>query len=123
MPTGRRKARTDEEQVAYGQARSQTSEVIVLIRWEESTDVPILYANHFWVRLQEGQFLLTFGQAELPREDLSEERAAQLEREGLPVKVVSRLAVPSERIPQVIEALTNIHQRWAAGQRSQEVRS
>jgi hypothetical protein len=57
----------------------------------------LLFANHFWVRLQEGYFSLSFGQAEVPRfEDFTEARLSQIRRDGVPIRIISRLAVPPD---------------------------
>ena len=92
-------------------------EAVIPIRWEEPTDLTILYANHFWVRLQDGQFLMTFGQAELPMAEFSDERVAQLQRDGLSVKAVARLSVPPIKLEQIIDALARIHGIWLGQQK------
>lgn len=82
------------------------------IRWEGVRELPILYANHMWVQLVEGQALLTFGRAELPYEPVTQEVQERLMKEGVSILGVSRLVIPPQRIPQIIQVLTGIYQNW-----------
>jgi hypothetical protein len=84
--------------------------VLVRHRWTGLERVPIVFANHMWVRWQEDQFLLTFGQAELPFEpEISQETRENLKAEGLPIRPVVRLAISPAFMSRTIEGLTKVH--------------
>lgn len=90
------------------------------IRWRESNDPPILYANHMFVRLQDGTFILSFGQVELPRTvELNQEIRDSLEQEGIEIQVISRLAMPPNTLRQVIASLQKVYDTYAESIRDQ----
>jgi len=111
--TRSRKPRETEDETQQG--------IQVRARWENTERIPILFANHVFVRLQDDDFVVTFGQAELPYEvDLTDEMREKLRTEGLPIQVVARLAIPAEKISSVIEVLVNVHnQRLERQQRGE----
>ena len=91
------------------------------VRWDEDPNIPILFANQVFVRLQEDYILVTFGQAELPKElELTPETRTLLRAEGIHAKVVARLAVTPRKLAQIIEHLTTVHNRWLEIQQEQQ---
>lgn len=87
--------------------------VPIHLYWENSENVPILFANHFFVRLQDDAFLLTFGQMEIPLEaPLSDGALQNLQTAGMPVQTIARIAMTPERITRVIENLTTVRDIW-----------
>ena len=89
------------------------------INWTQDSGLPILLANHAFVRLQDDSFIVTFGQMELPREaELSDETKARLEKEGIPMQVISRLAITPARMRTIIEIFSRMYDSWERQQSS-----
>ena len=96
-------------------------EIKARLRWEGVQRVPILFANHIWVRLQDDQFHVTFGQAELPFEQtFSEETLEKLNEEGVPIRPVVRLAISPSKMEGMIEVLARVYQLWEDHQKEEE---
>ena len=95
-------------------ATRRPSRIRVPTRWQASEYAPFLYANQVFVRLEEGQVLITFGQAVAPYEvpPLSDETLERVKREGVPVYPVARLAVAPQQLGLMIEHLTTILNVW-----------
>ncbi|MFH1140822.1 MAG: hypothetical protein V1724_03940, partial [Chloroflexota bacterium] len=75
-------------------------------------DLPILMANQIFIRYQDGQAILTFGQAISPYElQISEETIEQLRREGTPCRVVARVSVAPIKFVGMVRALNEIQGR------------
>ncbi len=110
MTTPRRQRRS-----ATGQSRAKGVEqepIRILLRWEGIDDVPILMANQIFVRYQEGQVILTFGQALPPYElQIREETMARLQREGAPCRAVAQVAIAPVKLKGVIRVLNEIQGR------------
>ena len=103
----RRERRTDD----------QVQELAVPARWERQADDLIKFANQIFVRLQEDHTVLTFGQAEVPYEaPLTEETRNKLQEEGLPIQVVTRLAVTPQRLGNMADQMKRIYDIWLASQ-------
>ena len=103
----RRERRTDD----------QVQELAVPARWERQADDLIKFANQIFVRLQEDHVVLTFGQAEVPYEaPLTEETRNKLQEEGLPIQVVTRLAVTPQRLGNMADQMQRIYDIWLASQ-------
>lgn len=93
--------------------RESAGRLSIPINWTQDSGLPILLANHAFVRLQDDCFIVTFGQIELPREiDLSEETKERLESEGIPVQIVSRLAITPARMRIIIESFSRLYEIW-----------
>ena len=94
-------------------AKPVHSELTVELRWIGMDALPYLFTNQLFVRLQEGQFLVTFGSLEMPYEtEISQESKARLVQEGAPVQTVARLAIAPEQMGNMIEHLTSVHKIW-----------
>ena len=107
MASGRRQSKTEK------QPENQSQEVLVPTHWERSPEVLITFVNHIFVRLQDDHVILTFGQSELPYEiEVTEEVRAQLQEDGLPVQVVSRLAVTHQKLGEMAEQMNRIYNVW-----------
>lgn len=78
--------------------------------WVDTEDVSTHYANHIFVRLQDGVFLLMFGQSILPAE-LNLDPKKLLE-EGLPINPVFRVVIPPERMGPMVDALQRVHKTY-----------
>ena len=104
----------DDSQDNPDQPQSSDVDSITLrTRWPDEDDVPLLFINQFFIRLQNDAFLLSFGEVELPRElELSDETRQKLDSEGLPVRVRTRIAISPGMIPNFIEQLTRINNVW-----------
>ena len=86
-------------------------------RWLKTSDVPILFANQLWVQFVEGDFLLTFGHNELPYERMTEQLQQQIEREGVDIQTVCRLAVSGEKLGAMIQVLSGLYERFTQSQK------
>ena len=77
--------------------------VAVRLEWHIPEDMNACLATHMLVsHTQEGEFVITFCEAKLPpREDQS-----------AVARAVARVAVISERIPGMIDALQRNYDRW-----------
>lgn len=83
------------------------------VHWESPERIPAVFANKIFVRLQEGAFLVTFGQVELPREiRISTETRERLEREGLVAHTVARLVITPANMKPMIEVLERLYAHW-----------
>lgn len=107
MTSRRGRSRATGEKVVTGQRIS------VPTRWEGFEKVPILFADAVFVRLQGEQVIITFGHGQLPYEvQLSEETLMKLSEEGVPIQVVTRLAVTPDKLGEIIQHLTTVHRAW-----------
>ena len=104
-----------------GEQPLQAEAITVSGHWEAFEQVPIVFANHIFVRLIDGQFLVTFGHTELPYElgPLSKETVQKLKTEGVPIRAVARLAIAPEKMAEMIRALSEIHDSWRKTQEEQ----
>lgn len=76
------------------------------VTFEGGEDLPILFANHIFVRLTPDGFMVSFAQSHGPyRLDLTPEQVAQL---GIPAKIITRLLIPHARMKEMVELLNNI---------------
>ena len=113
MPAKRARARSEKKQ--------PPEMISIRAVWQESDELPIIFANHFWLRLQDDQFLLTFGQSEPPRQsEFSDKEAAKLEQHGIPIRTVCRLAMPAPKVEQTIKALNSVYDTWLTTRKSEE---
>ena len=88
------------------------------LRWERQTDDLIKFVNQVFVRLHGDHVVLTFGQAELPYESpVTVETQNKLKEQGLPVQVVTRLAVTPQRLGIMAEQMKKIYDIWLDRQR------
>ena len=79
-------------------------------------DIPVVYSNHLFLQLFEGEVLLTFGRADLPLEAISPEVHERMRTEGIPVVVVARLIIPALRVKPIIDAFTGLYQNLQQAQ-------
>ena len=90
--------------------------IMIPALWENPTNLPMLFANHLFVRRQDDYVILTFGQAELPYEtQLDSERIKEIAEEGLPIQVVARLATTQQKLNDFIRHLSNVRDTWPKG--------
>ncbi len=71
--------------------------------WVISDDLRAVYANHMLVSHQDGQFILSFGEANVP--PMLDESDFENAGDSLPCRVFLRIALPTSRIPGMIKAL------------------
>lgn len=84
--------------------------------WERTTELPVLFANHMFIQLVEGDFLLTFGRAEIPYISGEEQMRKAVATQGIGITAVARLAVPGQKMGSMIEVLNRIYEKWVTGQ-------
>ena len=107
MTTRRRGTRRER------QTDDQVQELAIPVHWERQTVDLIKFVNHIFVRLQDDHVVLTFGQAELPYDVvITEETRSKLEEQGLPIQVVTRLAVTPQRLGIMAEQMKKIYDIW-----------
>ena len=85
----------------------------VPLHWTGADEVPILMANHLFVRFIDGQFLVSIGQTHGPYE-LSETPEAQekLAREGIDIRTIVRFSLSPEKMRDFAKALHAIFGRF-----------
>lgn len=89
----------------------------VRVYWETADQIPVLYANHIWVRILDGQFHVTFGQAEGPYENpVSEATMAKLVESGAAIHPVAKLAISPMNMGRMIKVLNDLFNRWEKDQ-------
>ena len=75
--------------------------------WVEFDDVPILFANHFLVQHQPGEFVLTLGQVSGPPlvGTADEVRAQLVEIDHVPITTLARVGLTRQRLTELIALL------------------
>lgn len=80
--------------------------------WRGVEDAPIFFANHIFVSLQEGQYLVTFGRSHTPYKlKWADEEVEQLQQTGIDIRPVVRLALASNQIEPMIKAMRSVFDR------------
>jgi len=84
----------------------------IKIKWQIPADVRAFYANHFLVSHQDGQFILNFAEAVVP----AILNVADLQKlpDEIDATVFLRVAVSTEKMPQIIQALQGNYERYLA---------
>ena len=96
--------------MASSSERTQSAETItVQVRFEGGDDVPILFANHVFVRSGPDGFIVSFAQSHGPY--VVDTTLEVINREGVAAKIIARLLVPPNRMRQFAE----IFQRLTEG--------
>ncbi|MCH8831853.1 MAG: hypothetical protein IID00_03790 [Chloroflexi bacterium] len=81
-------------------------------RWSGGADLPLLFADHLWAANISGHFQLTFGHSELPYEFVTPELVTKLEKEGVEIKSITRIAIGPSELESMIQLLTGVLQQW-----------
>ena len=98
----RRSSRGPRSQIVTGQ-----------VRFEGGEEIPILFANHVFVRSGPDGFLVSFAQSHGPYDlNITTET---LRNEGIAAKIVARLIVPPNRMRQFAEIFNNVTEVLDAG--------
>lgn len=80
--------------------------------WTNVEDAPIFFANHIFVSLVEGQYLVTFGRSHTPYKlSWGDEELEQLKQRGIEIRPVVRLALSPSKIEPMIKAMRTILDR------------
>lgn len=107
MTTRRRSTRRER------QTTDQDQLIPIPIHWERQADDLIKFVNQIFVRLQDDHVVLTFGQAELPYDvEITDETRSKLQEQGIPVQVVTRLAVTPRRLGAMADQMKKIYDIW-----------
>lgn len=79
--------------------------------WVDAELVPIVYANHLFVRHGEDNFVITLGQAHGPYwlEVPEELKGKEIK---VPIHTVARIAVPPQAMKSMLDALNNNYERF-----------
>lgn len=79
--------------------------------WVDAESVPIVYANHLFVRHEEDNFVITLGQAHGPYwlEIPEELKGKEVE---VPIHVVARIAVPPKAMKSMLDALNQNYESF-----------
>jgi len=85
---------------------SQPQQVSIQVRFEGGEDLPILFANHIFVRTGPDGCLVSFAQSHGPY--VTEISAEDLERGGVAAKIIARLLVPHNRIREFAGILNGV---------------
>jgi hypothetical protein len=76
-----------------------SSERVIHVRFEGGEELPILFANHIFVRPTPDGFLVSFAQSHGPY--LVNATPDELEKLGVAAKVICRLIIPINRIHEL----------------------
>ena len=83
------------------------------LKWENVSNLPMLFTTNIFVRRQDDQVIITFGQTELPYDvQLSPERIKELEENGMQVQVVARLTTNRQSLSNFIDHLSTVRDNW-----------
>lgn len=91
------------------------------IQWVNSNEIPVLYADQLWVQYSQGQFILTFGNTEIPAGRMTAKEQEILDEKGLDVTTTARVAVSPQRLEAMIRALAGVYEKY--GNPAQSVKS
>ena len=110
MTTPRRQRKSAARQSRAESAKQEP--IQVPMRWVGTDDLTILMANQVFVRFQDGQVVLTFGQAMPPYElEISKETIEDLRREGTPCRAVAQVSLSPIKFTGFVRALNEIQGR------------
>ena len=85
--------------VRQGRRRANPIRQVVHVTFEGGDDLPILFANHIFIRPTPDGFLVSFAQSHGPyRLNVTQK---ELEDEGVPAKIICKLVIPHSRIHEV----------------------
>ncbi len=95
-------------------SRSSRSKTLqVQVRFEGGEEIPIVFANHVFVRSGPDGFLVSFAQSHGPYEvELTPEL---LQLEGVAAKIIARLLVPPNRMREFAEIFGRLTEGLDAG--------
>jgi hypothetical protein len=81
------------------------------LEWVDAEAVPIVYANHLFVRHEEDNFVITLGQAHGPYwlEIPEELKGREIK---VPIHAVARIAVPPQAMKSMLDALNQNYERF-----------
>jgi len=81
------------------------------LEWVDAEAVPIVYANHLFVRHEEDNFVITLGQAHGPywREIPEELKGKEIK---VSIHAVARIAVPPQAMKLMLDALNQNYERF-----------
>ena len=96
---------------------NEKQEVRIKFLWKEEPEIPLLFTNYTFVRSQGNSFLISFGEAEIPRKlDLDDETRERYESEGIAIRTVARLAMSPDNVQSVIKYLSEVYGNWLQSQ-------
>lgn len=84
----------------------------VSVTFEGGESVPILFANHIFVRVGTDGFLVSFAQSHGPF--IVNPTKADLLKTGVPAKIVTRLAIPPARMRAMVDILNKMLEQYDA---------
>ena len=81
------------------------------LEWADAESVPVVYANHVFVRHEEDVFVITFGQAHGPYW-LEIPEVLRGKEIKLPIHAIARIAVPPQAMKSILDALNQNYERF-----------
>lgn len=81
------------------------------LEWSDAESVPIVYANHLFVRHEEDVFVITLGQAHGPYW-LEIPEGPKDKEIKVPIHTVARIAVPPQAMKSMLDALNQNYERF-----------
>ena len=80
------------------------------VRFEGGEDVPILFANHVFIRSSPDGFLVSFAQSHGPYEvNVTQET---IDKVGVPAKIIARLAIPTNRMREFSNIINTVLEQY-----------
>lgn len=78
----------------------------ITVSFEGGEDIPILFANHIFVRGSSDGFLVSFAQSHGPY--LLDATEEQMREMGVTAKIIARLLIPPSRMREMIDVLGRV---------------
>ncbi len=95
----------------FGEGSEKEVGVRAKLEWSDAESVPIIYANHLFVRHEEDNFVITIGQAHGPYwlEMPEEVKGKEIK---VPIHAVARIAVSPQSMKSMLDALNQNYERF-----------
>ena len=84
----------------------------LMVTWEGTEDLPILFVNHIFIRSSQDGFLVSFGHEHGPY--VINPTDEELESLNRTTKAVVRLAIPAFRMEQFVDVLNRVWEGYQA---------
>lgn len=87
----------------------ESERLVVQVSFQGGEDLPILFANHIFVRTGADGCLVSFAQSHGPYQvDMTPE---ELQRVGVEAKIIARLLIPTNRVREMADIFNGIVER------------
>lgn len=88
--------------------------ISIQVRFEGGEDIPVLFANHVFVRSSSDGFLVSFAQSHGPY--IVNPTPDDIQREGVAAKIIARLLIPPTRMREFAAVFDTMLQQFVAGE-------